>query len=448
MKSIYRIIKFPINLRNHLFLLLILPYVIYTLPSVLLSDFNNNIYLFLILFILFILNYFFKLINNKLIKVLIINLILIFFYGLLILPFFSKLSIHFLIKVKYIFVFFLFLLNFLYFFLNRIKLFSIIFIKYLFILNILLLISSFYLYRSNITNIKIDNTIDKKYTNNTISDASILLIVLDEYGSPYEIDKIKPNKRSYSFSKKLKSEGWIVKDSFYSYETKTIKSISSMFNLNLSNNFDFNKRNYKYCDIYFKNTTLINNLEFKNVDFINWSIFEINGYSPISKDVYPFPKNFSELFFSNTILRILLNKMKYNNLNEKRGYLHNNKVFILLENFIVPQRKIVYAHLLMPHAPFEFNSEFKYDVNKSYDYNYTNYWNFTNTKLYESLIILKRNNPNLRIIITGDHGYRDNNRINPNYTFGAFYGFSSRELKYINSVQDVGKLILYSFKFN
>lgn len=446
MKSFFKISNFSINLKNNLFLLLILPYVIYTLPTLLLSDLSNKIYLCFILFIAFILNYFFQMINNKYIKVIIINLIVIIFYSLLILPFLSKLSMYFMIKVRYFFVFFLVLLNLLLFLLHKkYHFFSIIFIKYLFILNILLLISSLYLYKSNMSNNKIDIPIDKNFGNRIISDASILLIILDEYGSPFEINKLKHNTRNYSFSKKVKSEGWIVKDSFYSYETKTIKSISSLFNLNLSNNNEFKKRNYKYCDIFLKNTTLISNLELKNVDFINWGIFKINEHTPVSIDIYPFPKNFSELFFSNTILSFLLNNFNYNNLNEKPSYYHNNKIFNLFENFIIPQRKFIYSHLLMPHAPFDFNSEFKYDYTKSYDYNYINYWNFTNIKLTESLIHLKRNNPRLKIIITGDHGYRDNISINSNYTFGAFYGFSSNELKYINSVQDIGKLIFYSF---
>jgi hypothetical protein len=323
--------------------------------------------------------------------------------------------------------------------------FSIFFIKYLLILNILISINTLYLLISNINSNKIYNPIDKNYRNRTISDASILLIILDEYGSAFEIDKLKHNTGNYSFSRKLKSEGWIVKDSFYSYETKTIKSISSLFNLNLSNNSDFTKKNYKYCDVFLKNTTLISNLDFKNIDFINWGIFNINEHTPVSIDIYPFPNNFSELFFSNTILSILLNNFNHNNLNEKLSYSHNNKIFNLLENNIIPQSTFIYCHLMMPHAPFEFKSEFKYDYNKSYDYNYSNYWTFTNSKLSESLIYLKRNNPKLKIIITGDHGYRDNVGINPNYTFGAFYGFSSNELKYIKSVQDVGKLIFYSF---
>jgi hypothetical protein len=50
-----------------------------------------------------------------------------------------------------------------------------------------------------------------------------------------------------------------------------------------------------------------------------------------------------------------------------------------------------------------------------------------------------------RIILTGDHGYRGDNRINPHYTFAAFYGFDQVSIDKIQSVQDLGSLIYGGF---
>jgi hypothetical protein len=72
------------------------------------------------------------------------------------------------------------------------------------------------------------------------------------------------------------------------------------------------------------------------------------------------------------------------------------------------------------------------------------YWNFTNKKL--QLILAQIINENkYRIILTGDHGFRSDKRINPHFTFTAFYGFNNYDLEKINSVQDLGSLINGSF---
>ena len=46
-----------------------------------------------------------------------------------------------------------------------------------------------------------------------------------------------------------------------------------------------------------------------------------------------------------------------------------------------------------------------------------------------------------RIILTGDHGYRGDDRINPQNTFTALYGFDKADVDKIKSVQDLGSLI-------
>ena len=87
-------------------------------------------------------------------------------------------------------------------------------------------------------------------------------------------------------------------------------------------------------------------------------------------------------------------------------------------------------------------SEFKYK-NQSTD-NYLNYWNFTNIKLLSLLKNLTRENK-YRIILTGDHGYRGDKKIDPHNTFTAFYGFEKADIEQIKSVQDLGSLINHYF---
>jgi hypothetical protein len=103
------------------------------------------------------------------------------------------------------------------------------------------------------------------------------------------------------------------------------------------------------------------------------------------------------------------------------------------------KRMFIYAHLFMPHGPMQFNPEFT--LRKEFNLNnYTDYWNFTNTKLSRLLKSLIRENK-YKIILSGDHGYRDDKRVNPNYTFTAFYGFEETAIESVKSVQDLGSLI-------
>ena len=103
----------------------------------------------------------------------------------------------------------------------------------------------------------------------------------------------------------------------------------------------------------------------------------------------------------------------------------------------------VYAHLYMPHDPMQFNPDFSLRPISNIN-DYKAYWNFTNQKLNPLLTSLIKENK-YRIILTGDHGCRNDKRINPHYTFTAFYGFNKKSIDRIQSVQDLGSLINGSF---
>ena len=120
------------------------------------------------------------------------------------------------------------------------------------------------------------------------------------------------------------------------------------------------------------------------------------------------------------------NKYIFNHLNDILNTLTNNKSFI-------------YIHLYMPHRPIQFMPEFPLREQNNLA-NYFAYWNFTNKKL--QLILAQIINENkYRIILTGDHGFRSDKRINPHFTFTAFYGFNQESIDKIQSVQDLGSLI-------
>jgi hypothetical protein len=96
----------------------------------------------------------------------------------------------------------------------------------------------------------------------------------------------------------------------------------------------------------------------------------------------------------------------------------------------------------MPHTPFLYDNEFKFK--KTTTINYLEFWKFTNDKL-EFIIeeIIKSND--IKIILSGDHGYRYESKLNPKFTFLALYGFDDININEIKTVQDLGSLINSNF---
>lgn len=286
---------------------------------------------------------------------------------------------------------------------------------------------------------------------NNSSVKPILLIISDEYTSPDGLYKIYKDSSIYEFSNQLVNKGWITRNSFYSFETSTIHSLSSLFNFNLSKNKEYKKERIENIGTTkLLHANIADSLEKKDVEIINLGIFHIGEY-PYLNRVYFYPTSFIEDIMKHTIYYTIKsntgdldqsgltssyypiethNKFIFNHLTDTLNSLTNNNTF-------------AYIHLLMPHTPFQYKPNFQIKTENNF-INYKAYWDFTNQKLKTLLIDLMRGNK-YRIILTGDHGYRSEKRINPHYTFSAFYGFNQESIDKINSVQDLGSLINGSF---
>lgn len=279
----------------------------------------------------------------------------------------------------------------------------------------------------------------------------VLLIISDEYASPDGLYQINKDSSVYQFSNELASKGWIIKNNFYSYETSTIHSLSSLFNFNLSKSKQYGKEeivNIGATELM--HASIADSLEKKEVEIINFGIFHIGKY-PYLNRLYLYPTSFIEDIMMHTIY--YTTKSNTGNLNKKglaTSYYpmeaHNKYIFNHLFDTLNTLNKpkiFVYTHLYMPHGPMQFNPDFPIRTINNI-INYRSYWDFTNQKLNPLLTSLIKENK-YRIILTGDHGYRGDKRINPHYTFTAFYGFKQELISKIQSVQDLVSLINVSF---
>ena len=457
MKKIFELF----NLKQLSFLLIALPYLAFNIVSIVKSHFFSTSNLLLLFLGLFIIDVIIMLLLKQIgtrfyttISLLTAYIIIIFFYGLYIalltqngISYFFNISIRGRFILEFLTLVFILItllarnkkVNFQY-----VNIFLIIFFTTVFI-------SSLVSFKSNKRLVYKSNYIKTPSLNK--SNKPVILIISDEYTSPEDLYKVYKDSSIYKFSNNLRNKGWIVKNSFYSYETSTIHSLSSLFNFNLS-------KNKKYSNVEIENVAsrkligakLADSLSSKNVNIINFGIFHF-GKTPYLNRLYIYPTSFFDQVFLKTIyyqIRTNTGNLYIRGMtNSYHPIEQHNKFLIkhLADSLHSLNQSIFfsYVHLYMPHAPFQNEPEFS-SRSKNSLVNYKAYWDFTNNKLEELLsqLIIE---DKYKIILTGDHGLRsEDERINSNYTFTAFFGFEKGEVNKIKSIQDLGSLINWSFK--
>jgi len=451
--------KALINLKKASIFLIALPYLSFNYENIIHSPFYSFSELLIILSGSLFIDVFVKWallkLNKKLyttISLFIVIISILFFYGFYITTFIQKKILDqflYLIRGRIMIEFSLAFFAFLIYTLRK----KVINYRYL---NVFLILFSVIALFSSITNAKVKRKEEFKGTYvpiplNNSPIKPILLIVSDEYTSPDGLYKIYKDSSIYEFSNELVNKGWIAKNSFYSYETSTIHSLSSLFNFNLSKNKNYSKEIIANIGApKLVHAIIADSLEKKNVEIINFGIFHMGNHQYLNK-LYIYPTSFIEDVMFNTIyytakyntesFNISGLGASYNPMESHNKYIFNHLVDTL--GTINQPKTFVYTHLYMPHGPMQYEPSFpKLTVNNII--NYKAYWNFTNQKLDQLLKSLIKENK-YRIILTGDHGYRGDKRINPHYTFTAYYGFNQESIDKINSVQDLGILIYGGF---
>jgi hypothetical protein len=447
------------NLKQLSFLLIALPYLAFNSESIVKSPFFSTANLLLLFLGLFIIDIIIRLLLKQIgtrfyttITVLTAYVIIVFFYGFYI-ELVSQNGISYVFNIFIRGRIILEFLTLLFIFITLLVRNKKVNLQYFNVFFITFFASAFI---SSLVSYKSNRRLDYKsnYTKIPTQDKSnkpVILIISDEYTSPDDLYKVYKDSSIYKFSNHLKNNGWIIKNSFYSYETSTIHSLSSLFNFNLSKDSKYSNEEINDIGVTkLLHASIADSLEKKKVNIINFGIFDIGKYPYLTR-LYPYPTSFIEVILIQSLLYTFISNT--GNLNESGLTMtyypmesHNKYIIKHLTdtlNTITNINTFAYVHLYMPHGPIQYNPEFRIrTVNNLI--NYKDYWNFTNQKLFLLLKKIIRENK-YRIILTGDHGYRGDKRINPHYTFTAFYGFDEGPINKIKSVQDLGSLINNGF---
>lgn len=280
----------------------------------------------------------------------------------------------------------------------------------------------------------------------------VLLLITDEYGSPDEWFKVYGDSSVYDYSNKLKAQQWQVVNSMRSHETSTFHSLSSLFNFNLSAQPGFSHHSIPFLGANkLIMSALSDSLQARGVEITNYGIVALGNTSALTR-LYFYPSNFWEqLLFGTGVFHLFYNTNGFNLSGFGANYYlsdeHNKRIINTLSDTVAHHGnsfRFIYAHLYMPHRPLVYEGEFELREHNTLEDQFA-FWQFANGKLIRLLSELTKEN-DLRIIVVGDHGYRGNPAIDPNNTFAAFYGFDADCVRQTISVQDLGSLILASFK--
>lgn len=449
------LIKFVFDLKKSSFLLVILPFLAINSFNLFNSPFFSFINLSYLFFVLIIFNLSINLILEKIknhiyIQIFIYPIIFVFFYGFYLSNFFQvffRENFDISLRGREILVFLLII-----FMGIQLKFREIIYIKFLNVFLILFSIITTLTAFLKIHNTNLDSNIFisdfKKINLVNKLEKPVVLIITDECSSPVELFKLYNDSSVFNFSKFLLKNNWLVRNSSRSNEISTIHSISSIFNFNLSKD-----KNYSGRDNYFLGSNKLlyssfyDSLYEKKIKFINFGIFRVGNSEPIY-NLYKYPENFLQLFLHNTVYNHILYNTggfkingfgrNYYPMEDQNKFIVNNMIDSL--NHLPGNNFFSYVHLYMPHKPYLFVSEFDKPLTNDTE-GYFEYWKFTNNKLEILLSELMMTNK-YRIVLSGDHGYRGDSKIYPKNTFMAFYGFDKKDLASVESVQDLGSLII------
>tara|TARA_B100001059_G_scaffold95104_1_gene94330 strand:+ start:19999 stop:21393 length:1395 start_codon:yes stop_codon:yes gene_type:complete len=291
----------------------------------------------------------------------------------------------------------------------------------------------------------------------------IVLIICDGLTSTNEIFNITKNNKDLNFEKFLKSNDYIIKDDFKSKSSWTQFSLTSLLNLNLHKSDTLNKleelkTNHVFRSDFWhliKNNLLVDSLLQKDVKSYSYGVLPFFKGVKTKNSFYLWNKikfNYEMQLLKNfKTLDIILRKSVLNFFDSRffggRTYTmdkHRQYTLDMLRTVDFNKNNFYYFHYYAPHSPFSFFNDFPYVESSDPDQNFINHYKyrrFMMDKLIHVLSMEKFNN--VRIIISGDHGFRSDLTVQKN-TMGAFKGFEGKSIEQMRTVQDIGSLILHS----
>lgn len=257
----------------------------------------------------------------------------------------------------------------------------------------------------------------------------IYLILADGYSGKIPL-KIFFGYDNTAFEDKLKERKFFVNDSTRSNYNYTLFSMASLLNMGyLKTSQDVSaKTDLPLAFTAIRKNILTAWLEKEGYSIYNYSIFDINGHpSPAIKTLMDFDKSpiTNQTFLSragneigfNLVTKLKLKFLLPNRKNNLFADLSNNQKIDSLTRHIAStktkQPKFIYAHLVMPHWPYYYDSlgnklpaELLKDIFITDKTRYVSYLKYANKKILTLINYIQSSDKKAIIVLLSDHGFR------------------------------------------
>ena len=298
----------------------------------------------------------------------------------------------------------------------------------------------------------------------TCSKPNVYFILLDEYASNESLKKLF-NFDNSAFEDELNRRGFHISKRSNSNYNKTLFSMASALNMDYLGRevYPTSRSNVSYAYGMIRNSNVVNLFNRHGYKFYNLSLFDFPG-QPAHKYAEFLPYG-TELITKQTFISrlkkairtdILSGKIPIPSVQEKilYGYLNfNDDIFNLTKEVAAEKSsapKFVYAHFMMPHFPYYFDSKgnpvSKEKLKRFAEFSphdYVEYLQYSNGKILTLLDdIFAKSSAMPVIILLGDHGFRyavkkanrqfDFSNLNAIYLPGKNYNQFSDDMSNVN----------------
>ena len=262
----------------------------------------------------------------------------------------------------------------------------------------------------------------------TCKKPDVFLIILDEYTGNKALKEVF-NFDNSAFEEELQNKGFhVIKESSsnYNYTPFSMASILNMDYLTL-NMKTKGKGNLNYCYETIRDSRVVKFFKAHGYQFYNYSAFNFPGqpslqsgsFLPIKTKLIT-AQTFLSKLEEDASFNIARGRFNFKSALKKVTYenFHNNEDILLRTKNMAAQQitapKFIYAHLVMPHYPYYFNSnsvplplEDIVEGRESDTKNYVEYLEYCNKRilqLVDSVLTASATPP--VIMLLGDHGFR------------------------------------------
>ena len=291
------------------------------------------------------------------------------------------------------------------------------------------------------------------------TDQPVILIVLDELSSDKEIYNHTLDSLDLRLSLHLKERGFDVLSNVKTKSKRTTISMPSIFNFNLHSalkndsieNIDKGLQTIDGFKEIFAESLLVDSLLKKSVKPYSYGIGKFKNGINDDDFYYHWEDKLNGTVFENVLERTIIGTLKDGlNRETKNIDLFRKKSLDKLQGLVPERNSFYYFHLFFPHDPFSYYDEYE-NVSLNYlsiseERYLLEHIKFKRWFVDKFIQIMDNNNfNNSRIIITGDHGFRYNQSINPELTDVYLKGYEINDRIDLLVVQDIGYIINKSF---